>query len=97
MIRLSMPTVNCEYVERVHVRLTGGGYQNAPKLFLNSSPVPWNEFPALLRAELSRRPPGCPVEVDGSGDMEWRTAAAVIDTARSLGAELVLLPVRNGH
>jgi hypothetical protein len=91
MIRLSAPRSSCPYVEPIRVRLAGDGRQPA-KLSMNAHLVPLEKFGTQLRQELSRRPPGCPVYVEGSPDIDWHEAAFVIDIARGLDAEVVLLP-----
>jgi len=72
-------------IQPVRVRVGATG------LYLNFYLVDRDDFPALLRKELDRRPPDWPVYVDGDPGLEWRSVAEAIDAIRGQGAEVVLL------
>jgi len=74
---------------RVRVETAVGSVR--PTLYVDSRPVSWDDFSAVLQKEISRRPPNWPVYVDGDPDMEWGSAIKAIDVIRGLRAEVVLL------
>jgi len=49
------------------------------------------DFDAVLRKELSRRPPSWPVYVQGDPNLEWAWVLKVVDMVRGLPAEVVLV------
>jgi biopolymer transport protein ExbD len=62
-----------------------------PHLYVDSRPVSWEDFAAVLQNDLNRRPPNWPVYFQGDPEMEWQWAVTVIDTIGGLHAEVILL------
>ena len=61
------------------------------KLYVNSQPVAWQDFAAILQLQLIQRPPGWPVYLQGESEMAWGEAVQAIDTIKALKAEVILL------
>lgn len=89
---------------RVHLMRPGIAVQPSPgirpllvrmeadqRLYIDSEPVTWNEFPAALRTKLKQRPPYWPVYFIGDPNLEWQFPVKAIDIVRGLQAEVVLL------
>ncbi|MGA2273122.1 MAG: hypothetical protein ABSH00_06180 [Bryobacteraceae bacterium] len=72
----------------------GGKGSDRPNLFVNSQAVSWEDFEAVLRKELSSRPPNWPVYLQGDPNLEWGRVAIAIDIIRGLQAEVVLVTHR---
>lgn len=97
-IRILRPGVQAPVVSGIQpllVRLVcdkgACGRGREPNLFVNSQPVAWEDFDAVLRKELSRRPPSWPVYVQGDPNLEWAWVLKVVDMVRGLPAEVVLV------
>jgi biopolymer transport protein ExbD len=60
-------------------------------LYLDSEPVTWKEFPAVLQTKLNQRPPKWPVYFMGDPNLEWQWPLKAIDIIRGLQAEVFLL------
>ena len=73
----------------VEVRLTG--QSRRPDVYVNSQPVSWNDLDAVLRRELSTRPPNWPVYLEGDPEMELTWAERAIDIIRGTQAEVMLV------
>jgi hypothetical protein len=97
-VRLMRPGVVGEStpgMQPIVVRLQRHGANSPPDLYVDSQHVSWTEFSVVLRAGLSQRPPNWPIYVEGDPEMEFKWAAMVVDTAKGLGATVVLVaPVR---
>ncbi|HEY3744295.1 MAG TPA: hypothetical protein VGL53_30840 [Bryobacteraceae bacterium] len=87
LVRLSLPPFSCQHVEPIRVRLLFTG-----TVSVNSRSTSWEALPGVLRHEMGLRPPGCPVVVAGSKDVEWRNVGRAIDMIRGVGAEAVMEP-----
>ena len=74
------------------LRVSVRGDRKNQRFFVDFQPVAWEDFDALLKKQLARRPPDWPVYLEGDPDMEWRQVAEVIDAVRGQHAEVVLLP-----
>jgi biopolymer transport protein ExbD len=74
------------------LRVSVRGVSQNPRLFVDFQPVAWEDFSALLKKELARRPPDWPVYVEGDPDLEWRQVAEAIDAVRGQHAQVALLP-----
>jgi len=61
-----------------------------PLLYVNSKETPWDELGNTIRGQLEVRPRWI-VYVEGGDDVLWAYVAEVIDVARGLHAEVVLL------
>ena len=61
-----------------------------PVLYVNSKETSWDELGNTLRSQLEVRPRWI-VYVEGGDDVDWAYVADVIDVARGLHAEVVLL------
>jgi biopolymer transport protein ExbD len=59
-------------------------------VFVNSKETPWEDLRSALRTQLEVRPRWI-VYVEADSDASWRDAAYVIDVARGLHAEVVLV------
>jgi biopolymer transport protein ExbD len=64
-------------------------------LYVNSTETPWDELGNILRSQLKIRPRWI-VYVAGEDGVPWADVANVIDVARGLHAEVVLLTIAPG-
>ena len=71
--------------------MRGDGRDPRPSLYVGSQFVAWEDFSALLKKELARRPPDWPVYVEGDPHLEWRQVAEAIDAIRGPRAQIILL------
>jgi biopolymer transport protein ExbD len=73
----------------VEVRLSG--HSQRPDVYVNSQPVSWNDLDAVLRRQLSTRPPNWPVYLEGDPKMDFMWAGKAIDIIRGTQAEVMLV------
>jgi biopolymer transport protein ExbD len=78
-------------IQPLRVSVRRDGRNSRPILYVDSQLVAWEDFGALLKKELARRPPDWPVYVEGDPDVEWRQVAEAIDAIRGEQGEVVLL------
>jgi biopolymer transport protein ExbD len=78
-------------IQPVYVRLESGGINARPSLYVDSQPVPWENFETVLRKELRLRHPDWPVYLEADPDMEWKWPVMAIDKIRGLQAQVILL------
>ncbi len=74
------------------VSVLGESPSGMSAVYVNSKETPWNELANTLRSQLKVRPRWI-VYVEAENGLPWRDMAEVIDVARSLHAEVVLLTV----
>lgn len=72
----------------VHVRDAGAG--RSPDLYVNSTPVAWEDLDRALKQKLAARREWV-VYVDGDERVAWQNVVRVIDVAHGLQAKVVLL------
>jgi hypothetical protein len=82
--------VSDHYSEPIIVRVVGGN-ASFPVLYVNSKETEWGDLDSTLRSRLKARPPRWTVYVEGGNDVPWMLVTYVIDVARGLRAEVVLL------
>ncbi len=87
MVRPGVAGPNYAGIQPLRIQIGPG----SEKLYVDSKSIHWENLDAVLRTELSRRPPNWPVYVDGNPDLEWKDVAPAIDALRGLGAEVVLV------
>ena len=73
----------------VEIRLTE--HRQRPEVYVNSQPVQWDDLDAVLRKQLSIRPPNWPVYLEGDPNMDFGWAAKAIDVIRGAHAEVMLV------
>ena len=88
---------NTDDAPPIVVTLKRGGPNGAAELFVNARSVHWTNLDAELRRALSLRPPHAPVEIQGDAKVPWGAAVLVVDAARGLQADVVLLPGAPAH
>lgn len=74
------------------VSVVGESPSGMSAVYVNSKETPWNELGNTLRNQLKVRPRWI-VYVEGEDDASWQDVVNVIDVARGLHAEVVLLTV----
>lgn len=65
-----------------------------PSVYVNSNKTTWDELQKKLQSELDVRPPGSVVYVQADNDIFWQHSMYVIDVAKALHAEVVLLTIK---
>jgi len=78
--------------EPIIISVVGTSASDLPVLCVNSKETPWGDLGNTLRSQLKARPHWT-VYVEGGKDVPWTLLAYVIDVARGLHAEVVLLTV----
>jgi biopolymer transport protein ExbD len=73
------------------VQVTEDGHRRRARLLIDGTPVAWEDFGAVLRKELNRRPPDWPVYVQGDPELEWRQVVEAVDEIRGVQGEVILL------
>src|SRR3954454_18595887 len=73
----------------VEVRLAE--HSQRPEIYVNSQPVQWDDLEAVLRKQMSIRPPSWPVYLQGDANMDFGWAAKAIDIIRGAHAEVMLV------
>jgi hypothetical protein len=82
-------------IQPLLVHLVSAGPKARPSLYVDSEPVSWEKFAAILQMKLRNRPPDWPVYLQGEGpDLDVGPVVEAIDAIRGLHAEVVLLTRR---
>lgn len=68
-----------------------------PTVYLNSNKMTWDELQNKLQRELEVGPPGSIVYVQADNDIYWQNVTYVIDVAKGLHADVVLLTKPDLH
>jgi biopolymer transport protein ExbD len=78
------------WAEALVLRVQAAGPGLAPKLFLNSRLLSWEELNSGLKAELGRRSVWV-VYVQADSNMSWQDALRAVDAVRGLQVKVILL------
>jgi len=66
--------------------------RNAIAVYLNSQSVSFDDLSNALKAELSRRPPNCPVYIQADDEVPWDLAVRAVAIIQNLHGRPVILP-----
>jgi biopolymer transport protein ExbD len=81
--------------EPLQVRIEAVAPGKEPRVYLNGTPLPWIELERSLQRRIGR-PSDCRVLISADDDVAWYNALRVMDVARGLGCNVVLLTGDSG-
>jgi biopolymer transport protein ExbD len=81
-------------LEPIVIAVVSTKADTVPTVYLNSKKTPWDELRNKLQSELEIRPPGSIVYVQADDDIFWQHVMYVIEVAKGLHGEVVLLTIK---
>jgi biopolymer transport protein ExbD len=85
---------NDRWAEPTVVRILDVGAGKEPRLYVGSKLVAWKDLRTRLNQEIFRHPPGQPVYVEADPELPWADIEYVVDEARGLKAEVVMVTTK---